>query len=213
MDRQQSRSDRVIHQFDTVLRTLMPHAAASQRTNPAEGVVDGSLDDQERRQAAGIMRVNHTGEVCVQALYQGQSVTAKLPHVRNQMEQSALEEIDHLAWCDERLEQLQSRASYLNPLFYVTSFGIGAMTGAVSDRVSLGFVAATEEQLGRHLIAHQKSLPLGDNRSRAILGQMAVDEAHHAHLALEAGGVRFPAPVKWGMRLASKVMSKSVYHL
>ncbi len=213
MDRQQSRSDRVIHQLDTVLRTLMPHAASAQRTSPANGVVDGALDDHERRHAAGLMRVNHTGEVCAQALYQGQSVTAKLPHVRKQMELSALEELDHLAWCDERLEQLQSRTSYLNPLFYVASFGIGAATGAVSDRLSLGFVAATEEQVGQHLEAHQKSLPAGDNRSRAVLRQMEVDEAHHAHLALEAGGLRFPAPVKWGMRLVSKAMTKSVYHL
>jgi ubiquinone biosynthesis monooxygenase Coq7 len=129
------------------------------------------------------------------------------------MEQSALEETDHLAWCDERLSQLQSRSSYLNPLFYVASFGIGAAAGAVSDRLSLGFVAATEEQVGKHLEAHQTSLPTGDTRSRAILRQMAIDEAHHAQLALEAGGVRFPAPVKWGMRLASKVMTKSVYHL
>lgn len=213
MDRHQSRSDRIIHQFDTLLRTLMPHAASSQRTNPAEGVIDGALDDQERRHAAGVMRVNHTGEVCLQALYQGQGLTAKLPHGRRQMEQSALEETDHQAWCDERLEQLHSRASYLNPFFYVASFGIGAATGAVSDRVSLGFVAATEEQSVKQLDAHQKSLPLGDNRSRAILRQIAVDEAHHAHLALESGGVRFPAPVKWGMRLASKAVTKSVYHL
>ena len=201
MDRQQSRSDRLIHQFDAVLRTLMPHAASPQRTSPAEGVAEGELDDHERRHAAGLMRINHTGEVC------------KLPHVRHQMEQSALEEIDHLAWCDERLGQLQSRASYLNPLFYVASFGIGAATGAVSDRISLGLVAATEEQVGKHLDSHQHSLPRGDNRSRAILRQMAIDEAHHAQLALEAGGVRFPAPVKWGMRLASKMMTKSVYHL
>ena len=213
MYRQQSRSDRLIHQFDTVLRTLMPHAASSQRISPANGVKDGTLDDQERRHAAGTMRINHTGEVCAQALYQGQSVTAKLPHVRKQMDHSALEEIDHLAWCDERLEQLHSRTSYLNPLFYAAFFGIGAVTGAISDRVSLGCVAATEEQAGKHIETHQKSLPAGDNRSRAILRQMAVDEAHHAHLALEAGGLRFPAPVKWGMRLASKVMTKSVYHL
>ncbi|MCH4813250.1 2-polyprenyl-3-methyl-6-methoxy-1,4-benzoquinone monooxygenase [Vreelandella neptunia] len=213
MDREQSRSDRVIHQLDTVLRTLMPHAASAQRTSPANGVVDGALDDHERRHAAGLMRVNHTGEVCAQALYQGQSVTAKLPHVRKQMELSALEEIDHLAWCDERLEQLQSRTSYLNPLFYVASFSIGAATGAVSDRISLGVVAATEEQVGKRLDSHLQSLASGDNRSRAILRQMAIDEAHHAQLALEAGGVRFPAPMKWGMRLVSKVMTKSVYHL
>lgn len=211
MDRQQSRTDCLIHQFDAVLRTLMPHAASPQRTSPAEGVAEGTLDDQERRHAAGLMRINHTGGVCAQALYQGQGVTAKLP--RHQMEQPALEEIDHLAWCDERLEQLQSRTSYLNPLFYVASFGIGAATGAVSDRISLGLIAATEEQVGKHLDSHQQSLPRGDNRSRAILRQMAIDEAHHAQLALEAGGVRFPASVKWGMRLAAKVMTKSAYHL
>jgi len=213
MDRQQSRADRLIHQFDTVLRTLMPQAASSQRANPADGVAEGVLDDQERRHAAGLMRISHTGEVCAQALYQGQSVTAKLPHVRKQMEQSALEEFDHLAWCDERLEQLHSRTSYLNPFFYVTSFGIGAATGAVSDRISLGVIAAVEEQAGQHLDAHQKSLPAGDMRSRAILRQIASDEAHHSQLALEGGGVRYPAPVKWGMRLVSKVMTKSVYHL
>lgn len=211
MDRQQSRTDCLIHQFDAVLRTLMPHAASPQRTSPAEGVAEGTLDDQERRHAAGLMRINHTGGVCAQALYQGQGVTAKLP--RHQMEQPALEEIDHLAWCDERLEQLQSRTSYLNPLFYVASFGIGAATGAVSDRISLGLIAATEEQVGKHLDSHQQSLPRGDNRSRAILRQMAIDEAHHAQLALEAGGVRFPASVKWGVCLAAKMMTKSAYHL
>lgn len=213
MDRQLSRSDRVIHQFDTVLRTLVPHAASSQRISPASGVKDGTFGEHERRHSAGLMRINHTGKVCTQGLYQGQSVTAKLPHVRKQTEHSALEEIDHLAWCDERLEQLQSRTSYLNPLFYIASFSIGAVNGAVSDRVSLGFVAATEEQAGKDLESQQKSLPAGDNRSRAILRQMAVDEAHHSHVALEAGGLRYPAPVKWGMRLAAKVMTKSVYHL
>lgn len=213
MDRQQSRSDRMIHQFDTLLRTLMPHAAISHRVSPAQGVADGVLDDQERRHAASLMRINHTGEVCTQALYQGQSVTAKLPLTRKQMEQSALEEIDHLAWCDERLVQLGSRSSYLNPLFYAASFGLGAVSGVVSDRVSLGLVAATEERVGKHLDAHQTSLPAEDHRSRAILRKMAVDEAHHAHLALEAGGIRFPAPVKWGMGLVSKVITKSVYHI
>ncbi|TVU89585.1 2-polyprenyl-3-methyl-6-methoxy-1,4-benzoquinone monooxygenase [Vreelandella titanicae] len=212
MDRQQSRSDRLIHQFDTVLRTLMPHAASPQRTSPAEGVAEGTLDDQDRRHAAGLMRINHAGGVCAQALYQGQGVTAKLPHGRHQLEQSAQEEIDHLAWCDERLEQLQSRTSYLNPLFYVASFGIGAATGAVSDRISLGLVAAAEEQAGKQLESDQQSLPSGDTRSRAILRQMAVDDAHHAQLALEAGGVRFPAPAKWGVRLVAKMVTKSVYH-
>lgn len=213
MDRQQSRSDRVIHQFDTILRTLMPHAATSQRVTPADGVADGVLDDQERRHAAGIMRVSHAGEVCAQALYQGQSLSAKLPHVRKQMDQSALEEIDHLAWCDERLKELHSRSSYLNPLFYVASFGVGAATGAVSDRISLGFIAATEEQKGKQLEVQQQELPVEDHRSRSILRQIAVDESHHAQLALEAGGVRYPDPIKWGMRLAATAISKGVYHL
>lgn len=213
MDRQQSRSDRMIQQFDTILRTLMPHAATSQRGTPAAGVADGVLDDQERRHAAGIMRVSHAGEVCAQALYQGQSLSAKLPHVRKQLDQSALEEIDHLAWCDERLKELHSRSSYLNPLFYVASFGIGAATGAVSDRISLGFIAATEEQKGKQLEVQQQALPVEDHRSRAILRQMAVDESHHAQLALEAGGMRYPGPIKWGMRLASKAINKGVYHL
>lgn len=213
MDRQQSRSDRMIQQFDTILRTLMPHAATSQRGTPAAGVADGVLDDQERRHAAGIMRVSHAGEVCAQALYQGQSLSAKLPHVRKQLDQSALEEIDHLAWCDERLKELHSRSSYLNPLFYVASFGIGVATGAVSDRISLGFIAATEEQKGKQLEVQQQALPVEDHRSRAILRQMAVDESHHAQLALEAGGMRYPGPIKWGMRLASKAISKGVYHL
>ena len=142
MDRLQSRADRLINQFDTVLRTLVPHAASPQRVSPAKDVTGEKLDDHERRHAAGLMRINHTGEVCLQGLYQGQSITARLPHARKQMEQSALEKIDHLAWCDERLEQLHSRTSYLNLLFYFTGFGIGAATGAVSDRVSLGFVSA-----------------------------------------------------------------------
>lgn len=213
MDRQQSRSDRMIQQFDTLLRTLVPHAVSPQRASPAEKVAEAVLDDQERSHAAGLMRINHTGEVCAQALYQGQGVTAKLPHGRRQLEQSAKEDIDHLAWCDERLEQLHSRASFLNPAFYVASFGMGVATGAVSDRISLGFLAATEEQVGKRLEAHQKSLPAEDQRSRTILRKIAIDEAHHAQLALEAGGVRFPAPVKWGMRLASNVVSKSVYHI
>lgn len=213
MDRLQSRSDRVIHQFDIFLRTLMPHAATSQRTNPADSAVDGPLDDLERRHAASLMRITHTGEVGAQALYQGQSATAKLPLARKQMDHAALEELDHLAWCDERLTQLQSRTSYFNPLVYVASFGIGATTGVISDRISLGIVAAAQEELGRQLDVHQKALPSDDHRSRVILRQMAADEAHHAHLAIEAGGVRFPAPAKWGMRLVSKVMSKGVYHL
>ncbi|MGM0694767.1 MAG: 2-polyprenyl-3-methyl-6-methoxy-1,4-benzoquinone monooxygenase [Pseudomonadota bacterium] len=209
-----TRTDNLIQQFDTVLRTLVPHAAAPSRPSPAtEEVHDEPLSDEERRHAAGLMRINHTGEVCAQALYQGQGLTARLPEVRDQMERAAQEEIDHLAWCDARLQELDDRPSLLNPLFYAASFGLGATAGVVGDRISLGFVAATEEQVGHHLEEHLVTLPPGDQRSRAVLRQMAIDEAHHAQLALEAGGARFPAPVKLGMKLMSKVMTKSVYQL
>lgn len=212
MNRNYSRADNLIHQFDTVMRTLIPGTARSSRPSPVTAdIQDEPMTDEERRHAAGLMRVNHTGEVCAQALYQGQGFTARLPAVREQMEQSAQEEIDHLAWCDERLKELDSHPSVLNPLFYAASFGMGAVAGAIGDRISLGFVAATEEQVGRHLEDHLVRLPPGDHRSRAVLRQMAIDEAHHAQLALEAGGARFPAPVKFGMSLMSKVMTKSVY--
>ncbi|MGM0535995.1 MAG: 2-polyprenyl-3-methyl-6-methoxy-1,4-benzoquinone monooxygenase [Pseudomonadota bacterium] len=209
-----TRTDNLIQQFDTVLRTLVPHAAAPSRPSPAtEEVHDEPLSDEERRHAAGLMRINHTGEVCAQALYQGQGLTARLPEVRDQMERAAQEEIDHLAWCDARLQELDDRPSLLNPLFYAASFGLGATAGVVGDRISLGFVAATEEQVGHHLEEHLVTLPPGDQRSRAVLRQMAIDEAHHAQLALEAGGARFPAPVKLGMKLMSRVMTTSVYQL
>jgi 3-demethoxyubiquinol 3-hydroxylase len=214
MNRNLSRTDALIHQFDTVLRTLVPHAAWASRPSPATPEVrDEEMTPEERRHAEGLMRINHTGEVCAQALYQGQGLTAKLPQVRGQMEEAAQEEVDHLAWCDERLQELGGHTSRLNPLFYAASFGIGAVAGAVGDRVSLGFLAATEEQVGKHLDEHLETLPPGDHRSRAVLRQMAIDEAHHAQLALEAGGTRFPAPVKLGMTLMSKVMTKSVYRL
>ncbi len=211
MLRKLTRSDQLIHQFDTVLRTLVPHAAQPSRPSPAGATRDEPLDEFERRHAAGLMRINHTGEVCAQALYQGQGLTAKLADTRAQMEQAAQEEIDHLAWCDARLVELNGRTSYLNPLFYAASFGMGALAGAVGDRLSLGFVNATEEQVGKHLDAHLEQLPRGDRRSREVLEQMREDEAHHARWALEAGGTRFPAPVKWGMSLMSKVMTRSVY--
>ncbi|GAB3353903.1 MULTISPECIES: 2-polyprenyl-3-methyl-6-methoxy-1,4-benzoquinone monooxygenase [Chromohalobacter] len=213
MSRQLSRTDNLIQQFDTILRTLVPHAASASRANPAVGTQDAEMTDAERRHAAGLMRINHTGEVCAQALYQGQGATAKLHETRDQMERAAAEEIDHLAWCDERLRELNDRTSYLNPAFYAASFGMGALAGKLGDNISLGFVAATEEQVGRHLDDHMHKLPVGDRRSRAILEQVRTDEAHHERWALEAGGSRFPAPLKFGMRMMSQVMTRSVYKL
>src|SRR5690554_247750 len=213
LPRQETKVDKVISQFDVLLRTLVPKAAQPYRPNPALAHEQADMDEAERRHAAGLMRINHTGEVCAQALYQGQAATAKLEEVREQMTLAAQEEIDHLAWCDQRLQELDSRTSILNPLFYGLSFGIGAAAGLAGDKYSLGFVAATEDQVCQHLEEHFESLPAQDERSRAILRQMHEDEAQHAEWALNAGGIEFPAPVKKAMTLLSKVMTKSVYRI
>lgn len=211
--RQHTPLDKILIGADTVLKTLIPGAAEPYRSNPARQAAEHDMTPVERKHAAGLMRINHTGEVCAQALYQGQSVTAKLPEVRAQMEHAAREEIDHLAWCDQRIQQLGSRPSLLNPVFYGLSFGIGAAAGAVGDKYSLGFVAATEQQVCHHLETHLQNLPSADQKSRAILEQMYIDEEQHAEQALAAGGVRFPVPVKLAMKLMSKVMTKSVYRI
>jgi ubiquinone biosynthesis monooxygenase Coq7 len=205
--------DRLLIQADTALRTLTPFSGAPTRSSPAIPLKDAELSDEERRHAAGLMRINHTGEVCAQALYQGQALTAKLPEVREEMERSADEEIDHLAWCEQRIRALGERPSLLNPLFYGLSFGIGAGAGLISDRLSLGFVAATEDQVCRHLDEHLEKLPPADAKSRAVLEQMRIDEEQHAEHALAAGGWRFPTPVKYGMSLMSKVMTKTTYRI
>lgn len=207
--------DKLIHEFDVALRAITGATRAG-RPSPAEPLAehdDTQLDAGERRHVAGLMRVNHVGEVCAQALYQGQSLTAKLPEVREAMEEAAEEEIDHLAWCEQRIRQLGSRPSVLNPIFYGLSFGVGAAAGLVSDRVSLGFVAATEDQVCKHLDEHLAQIPQEDRKSRAILEQMRIDEEQHSSNALAAGGLRFPAPVKLGMSLLAKVMTKSTYRI
>ncbi len=212
-DRQYSPVDRLLLQADMALRTLLPFSGQPSRPSPAIVEQEAELDTQQTRHIAGLMRINHTGEVCAQALYQGQALTARLPRVREAMEHAADEEIDHLAWCEQRIRQLGSHPSVLNPLFYGLSFGVGAVAGLVSDRVSLGFVAATEDQVVRHLDEHLEQIPEQDNKSRAILEQMRSDELEHANSALDAGGVRFPAPIKLGMTLLSKVMTKTTYRI
>ncbi|AQQ68936.1 demethoxyubiquinone hydroxylase family protein [Microbulbifer agarilyticus] len=211
--RQLTGLDRLLLQADRALRTLSPGPPCHERPSPAKAVDEAELSDGERRHAAGLMRVNHSGEVCAQALYQGQALTAKLPEVRAEMEHAADEEIDHLAWCEQRLDELGSRPSVLNPLWYGMSFGIGAAAGKISDKVSLGFLAATEEQVCKHLEGHLQELPEQDEKSRAVVEQMLVDEAKHQHAALEAGGARFPGPVKGLMTLVSKAMTSVSYRL
>ncbi len=205
--------DRLISEADSVLRTVTNRGHSAGRPSPAEGHSDSELGERERRHVAGLMRVNHTGEVCAQALYQGQALTAKLPTVRDEMQQAAAEEVDHLVWCEERLRELGSHTSYLNPLWYGMSFGLGAVAGAIGDSVSLGFVAATEERVCNHLRDHLKQLPEEDRKSQLILQQMLEDEERHGDNALAAGGTDFPKPVKDAMTAVSQVMTRTAYKI
>lgn len=213
MSRRLTFVDRLICEADTVMRTLTSRGNNAGRPSPSRGHSESDLDEQSRRHVAGLMRVNHTGEVCAQALYQGQAMTARLPTVRDEMQQAAAEEVDHLVWCEERLRQLNSRPSALNPAWYGLSFAIGALAGAVGDAVSLGFVAATEERVCAHLKDHLRQLPEDDRRSRLILQQMLEDEERHGENALAAGGHDFPRPVKNAMTALSQVMTRSSYYL
>jgi ubiquinone biosynthesis monooxygenase Coq7 len=213
MTRRLTLVDRLICEADTVMRTLTSRGNTAARPSPAQGHSEGELDERRRRHVAGLMRVNHTGEVCAQALYQGQAMTAKLPTVREEMQQAAAEEVDHLVWCEERLRELDSRPSVLNPIWYGLSFSLGALAGAIGDAVSLGFVAATEERVCTHLREHLRQLPEDDRRSRLILQQMLEDEERHGENALAAGGTDFPPPVKNAMTALSRVMTQSTYYV
>ena len=204
--------DKLIHSFDQVLRSLVPGATAAHRENPAN-IEETQLAVSEARHVAGLMRVNHSGEVCAQALYHGQALTAKLPNVRREMEQAAIEEQDHLAWCEDRLKELDSHTSLLNPVWYGLSFGMGALAGIAGDKYSLGFVAETERQVSLHLEEHIRQLPEQDERSRKILVQMNEDELHHRDTALNAGGVDLPVPVRIAMTGISKLMTKTSYYI
>jgi len=211
--RQLSPLDQFIDQLDTGLRTAFGSAPQPQRASPASQVEESELSEQERHHAIGLMRVNHAGEICAQALYQGQALTAKLPEVSDKMQQAADEEIDHLAWCEQRITQLGGKTSALNPAWYALSFALGAGAGLVSDKLSLGFVAATEDQVCQHLQKHLKQLPAEDRKSRSIVEQMLVDEEQHAQAALAAGGRRFPKPIKALMTLVSSAMTQSSYRI
>ncbi len=205
--------DRLLIGVDQAVRTLFGRPQVTERHNPAEQVAESDLTDQERDLSTRLMRINHTGEVCAQALYQGQALTARLTEVRNSMERAAAEENDHLDWCKTRIRELGGRTSLLNPLCYAGSFLIGATAGLAGDKWSLGFVAETEHQVGDHLDDHLQRLAAQDEKSRSIIEQMKEDEAQHATTALEGGGAPLPAPVKLAMKLTSKVMTKTVYWL
>lgn len=203
-------TDHLIHSFDQALRSLVPGSTVAERPAPGQAE-NSSLTVNQARHVAGLMRVNHSGEVCAQALYQGQALTARLPRVKQEMQQAAREEQDHLAWCEQRLQELDSYPSVLNPLWYGMSYTMGALAGLAGDEYSLGFVAETEKQVSAHLASHLTQLPESDARSRAILEQMNVDELHHRETALAAGGRELPKPVQGAMTLISKTMTKTSY--
>ena len=205
--------DQCLLQFDQALRTCVPGASHAERETPARGIEENELTKEEKRHAAGLMRINHTGEVCAQALYAGQASTAKLEQVRESMEHAAAEEVDHLAWCEQRLQELDSQPSVLNPLFYGMSFGMGALAGLAGDKWSLGFVAETERQVCEHLEEHMVQLPEDDEKSKAVLSQMIVDEKQHGEAASAAGGAELPAPFKQAMTTMSQVMKKTTYRI
>lgn len=204
--------DRIIEILENGARAVFAPASAS-RESPAARAEEAEMDDSARRRAAALMRVNHCGEVCAQALYQGQALFARDPKVRDSLQEAADEEIDHLAWTAERIEQLGGRQSFLNPLWYGGAFAIGAAAALASDKISLGFVAETERQVSAHLQSHLHKLPPEDAKSRRIVEQMDIDEQQHATNAAEMGGAELPPPVKAAMRFAGKIMTGGSYWL
>ena len=202
--------DRLIVEFDKGLRTLFGRPR-SLRPHPDGMLNDAPLDDAAKAHAAALMRVNHSGEICAQALYQGQALTARDPAVQRSLESAAQEETEHLAWTARRVNELGGRLSFLNPLWYSGSLAIGALAGLLGDRWNLGFLAETEKQVGRHLQSHLDRLPPEDEKSRAIVRQMYEDETNHADMATSLGGADLPAPVRMAMKLNSKVMTNVAY--
>ena len=204
--------DSAICAFDRTLRTMSNVATAS-RPNPAVGVAEPGLTEQEKTHSAGLMRVNHVGEVCAQALYAAQSAFAKTPLTREQFQKAGEEEVDHLAWTADRLQELGSRTSLLNPLWYAGSFALGAVAAKLGDPVSLGFVVETERQVEAHLDRHLEELPINDLRSRAIVTQMRDDEVAHAEAAAQLGAAELLLPVKKVMQAMAKVMTTAAYRI
>lgn len=202
--------DAWIESADQALRTLTGGAHAAR---PAPSASEGELTAPERKLSGALLRVDHVGEVCAQALYQAQALTARSSGLRAHMRRAADEEVDHLAWTERRLDELGARTSVLNPLWYAGAFGIGLAAGWAGDRWSLGFVVETERQVEQHLAGHLERLPAADARSRAIVEQMKTDEAAHAAAAQQSGGAALPAPVRLAMRLAARMMTRTAHYI
>lgn len=203
--------DRLCINVDQTLRTLTHHPLTTERTNPADIINEPSLSQTVKRHSAGLMRINHTGEVCAQALYQGQSITARSTILKEKMRQAAKEENDHLAWCKQRLHELNSHSSTLNPLFYSGALSLGIAAGLIGDQWNLGFLAETENQVVKHLKSHTDKLSAADTKSRAIIDQMIIDETQHEHLAISSGATILPETIKQFMRFFSKIMTTTTY--
>lgn len=204
--------DKLIVEFDTGLRTLLAQPR-SMRPHPDASTAEADLTEAEKTQACALMRVNHTGEVCAQALYSGQSLTAHSERTAAALKLAAQEETDHLAWCESRIKQLGGRTSLLNPVFYAGSFGLGLVAGTLGNRWNLGFVAETEKQVGAHLASHLEILATADQKTRKIVEQMQVDEAAHANQARAYGAAELPSPINFLMHKVAKVMTTVSYHL
>lgn len=204
--------DSLLTAADRALRTLFAPSRASERS-PAQGMEEGALDAQQKRLAGALMRVNHVGEVCAQALYTGQAAMTRDPHLRAHLLEAAREEADHLAWTQQRLDALGARASLLNPFWFAGAFALGALAAKVSDRASLGFVAETEDQVAAHLESHLARLPAQDLASRAVVARMKDDEQRHAAQARAQGALPLPAPVRAAMRMAAKVMTTTAHRI
>lgn len=205
-------ADRLIIEFDRALRTVFA-PARSIRPTPGASCVEPDLDEAERQHAIGLMRVNHCGEICAQALYQGQALTSRDPSIREALRVAADEETEHLAWTESRIAELGGRKSLLNPLWYVGSLSLGVLAGALGDKWNLGFLAETERQVEAHLDGHLQELPIQDVKSRAIVDQMRLDEIRHADMAIAHGASELPGAARLAMRLAAKVMTSAAYRL
>lgn len=204
--------DRLIVEFDKGLRTLLSEAHSA-RPHPDANTPDAPLDEAERKHAAGLMRINHSGEICAQALYQGQALTARDPAVQAELKQAAQEETEHLAWTARRVHELGGHLSVLNPLWYTGSLTLGAFAGLLGDKWNLGFLSETERQVGGHLQSHLGKLPAHDEKSRAIVQQMYVDETKHSDMAKRMGGAELSEPVKFAMKATSKILTHTAYRI
>lgn len=204
--------DNFITTFDTALRTVFTEAKAT-RVHPDAAIEKDAINDSEKQDVIGLMRINHVGEICAQALYSGQAFTSRNPQVVDALKHAAAEETDHLAWCESRIKELGGRKSLLNPVWYLGSFTIGAVAGAIGDKWNLGFLAETEQQVSAHLSSHLEKLPSTDSKTRAIVEQMHIDETAHAQEAVNLGAAELPQAVKAAMKLSSKLMTTTAYYV